>query len=81
MARATTTDRWSTWAWKWQRIKRLADLLAFNPHLLQAADDIVTGLDRYCELNDIDPARIQLGDAKFIKGLDYVEYPLLEDGK
>jgi hypothetical protein len=66
--------------WLWNRTWRLAQLL-WHDHILDGAQRIVEGLDRYCELNDIDPKRIQLGDAIFVKGLDYVEYPLIVEGR
>jgi hypothetical protein len=61
--------------WMWNRTKRLATSL-YSPRVLAGAQDVVDSLDRYCELNGIDPARISIGEAKFIKGLQYVEYPL-----
>jgi hypothetical protein len=66
--------------WLWARTYRLAQLL-WHDHILEGVQDVVNGLDRYCELNDIDPKRITLGDAIFVKGLDYVEYPLIIEGR
>lgn len=65
----------SEWGWMWARTKRLADLLR-EPRILAGAVDTVEALDRWCAMKGEDPARVQLGDAKFIKGLQYVEYPL-----
>ena len=65
------------WEWMWQRTRRLA-LLLLHPHILAGALQIAESLDRYCEINDIPQESITLGEAKFIRGLQYIEYPLLE---
>lgn len=61
--------------WLWARTKRLADLLR-HPHILAGAVDVAQALDRYCEVHQVNQRDVELGDAKFIKGLQYVEYPL-----
>lgn len=61
--------------WMWRRTKRMADSLFADP-ILQGADQVAEALDRYCEINGIERDRINVGDAKFIKGMDYAEYPL-----
>jgi len=61
--------------WLWARTKRLADLLLL-PNVLRGAQDIVDGMDRWCDANGIPRDQVRLGDAKFIKGVTYVEYPL-----
>lgn len=63
--------------WMLARTKRLADLLLL-PNILRGATDIVEGLDRWCEHNGVDEGSVLLGDAIFVKGLQYVEYPLLK---
>lgn len=63
------------WEWMWERTKRLANLLQ-EPHILAGAVQIVEGLDRFCEENNLPEHRVILGDAKFIKGLEYIEFPL-----
>lgn len=65
----------SEWGWLWARTKRLANLMLL-PHVLRGAEDMVEGLDRWCDSNQVDRSRVRLGDAKFVKGLQYVEYPL-----
>lgn len=66
------------WEWMWRRTKRLADMLR-ELHILAGAVQVVDALDRWCEINEIPENRVALGDAKFIKGLRYVEYPLVEE--
>lgn len=61
--------------WLWARTKRLANLLA-EPRILLAAVELVEAIDRHCAVHDLDPRRVTLGDAKFIRGLDYLQYPL-----
>lgn len=63
--------------WLLARTKRLADLLAL-PNILRGAVDIVEGLDRWCECHQVEEGSVLLGDAIFVKGLQYVEYPLLK---
>lgn len=66
----------SEWGWLWTRTKRLANLLA-HPHILAAAVELVEAIDRHVEAHELDPKRVQLGDARFVKGLDYLEFELL----
>lgn len=61
--------------WLWARTKRLANLL-LHPHILAGAVQMVEGLDRWCDDNNLPHDSVTVGDAKFIKGLQYVEYPL-----
>lgn len=63
------------WEWMFNRTRRLANLLA-EPRILAGAVQIVEGLDRFCESHDLPENRVVLGDAKFIRGLQYVEFPL-----
>lgn len=63
------------WEWMWQRTKRLA-LLLLHPNILAGALQITEGLDRWCELNDVAESDVILGDAKFVRGLTYIEFPL-----
>lgn len=67
------------WEWMWRRTKRLADLL-LQPHILAGAVQMVEAMDRYCEENDLPESGVVLGDAIFIKGLCYVEFPLEREG-
>lgn len=64
--------------WLWARTKRLANLL-HHPHVFAGALQIVEGLDRWCEFNGVPENRVVLGDAIFVKGLDYIEFPLLTE--
>ncbi len=68
-------DRFAQWGWFWQRTQRLARLL-YEPRILRGAIDLVEGLDRWASENKIDEANVGMGDAKFLRGLSYVEYPL-----
>lgn len=68
-------DRFAQWGWFWQRTLRLARLL-YEPRILQGAVDIVEGLDRWAAENQVPEDKIGLGDAKFLRGLTHVEYPL-----
>lgn len=63
------------WEWMWARTKRLANLLR-EPNILAGAIQLVEHMDRWCDHNEIPQEQVGLGDAKFIKGLQYVEYPL-----
>lgn len=63
------------WEWMWNRTKRLADLL-YEPRVLDGATQMANTLDRYCDMNGIDRGSIRLGDAIFVKGLQYIEFPL-----
>jgi hypothetical protein len=63
------------WEWLWRRTKRLADML-HEPRILDGAVQIVEHLDRWCEHNGVAESSVALGDAKFIKGLTYIEFPL-----
>lgn len=65
----------SDFGWLWTRTKRLANLL-LEPNILRGAEEMVEAMDRYADANDIDQTKLTLGDAKFIKGMTYVEYPL-----
>ena len=64
------------WEWMWQRTKRLADLLLHHRHILAGAVQLVEGLDRWCSENDVEQHAVMMGEAKFMRGLNYVEYPL-----
>jgi hypothetical protein len=75
--RVTEGDqRFAQFGWLWQRTKRLADLLN-HPRILAGALDLAEGLDRYCEANEIAKNRVTVGDAVFVRGLDYIELPLV----
>jgi hypothetical protein len=63
------------WEWLWNRTKRLADLLT-EPRILAGAVQVVEHLDRFCDEHEIPESSVQLGEAKFIRGMTYVEYPL-----
>lgn len=64
------------WEWMWNRTKRLANLL-LEPQILAGAVQLVEGLDNWCAHNQVEESSVQLGDAIFVKGLQYIEYPLL----
>lgn len=66
------------WQWMYQRTKRLANLL-LEPHILAGAVQIVEAMDRYCAENELAESSVTLGDAIFVKGLEYVEYPLVHE--
>lgn len=66
------------WEWMWQRTKRLA-LMLLHPNILAGALQIAEGLDRYCELNEIPEQSVTIGEALFVKGLEYIEYPLVAE--
>lgn len=68
-------DRFAQWGWFWQRTVRLAKLL-YEPRILQGAIDMVEGLDRWSSENKVAQDNVGLGDAKFLRGLSYIEYPL-----
>jgi hypothetical protein len=68
-------DRFAQWGWFWQRTLRLATLLR-QPHILQGAVDMVEALDRWAAVHDVEESNVGMGDAKFMRGLRYVEYPL-----
>ena len=40
---------------------------------------IVEAMDRYCAENELEERSVELGDAIFVKGLQYVEYPLVHE--
>lgn len=61
--------------WLWSRTRRLAMLL-HHPRILLAAVEIAETLDRYAAIQQVDSATVELGDARFIRGLRYIEYPL-----
>lgn len=63
------------WEWMWRRTKRLADLLD-HPHILDGAFQITEHFDRYAAEHKIAEGDIRMGDAIFVKGLRYIEYPL-----
>jgi hypothetical protein len=63
------------WEWMWARTKRLANLL-LEPNILAGAVQLVERMDAWCEHNQVPQQSVQLGDAKFIRGLTYIEYPL-----
>lgn len=63
------------WEWMWDRTKRLANLL-LEPNILRGAVDLVERMDFWCEHNEVPQERVGLGEAKFIRGLTYVEFPL-----
>lgn len=63
------------WEWMWNRTKRLAMLL-YHPHILAGAIELSEALDNWCAHNQVPEKSVTLGDAIFVKGLQYVEYPL-----
>lgn len=67
----------SDWGWLWTRTKRLANLL-LEPNILRGAEQMVEAMDRYADANEIAQEKLALGDAKFIKGMTYVEFPLTD---
>lgn len=69
-------DRFNQWGWLWRRTHRLAMLL-LEPNILAGALDLVQGLDRWCDSTGTDQARVGVGEAKFIRGLTYIELPLV----
>lgn len=66
------------WEWMWRRTKRLANLLA-EPQILAGALQLVQALDNWCAANGVPEKSVQLGDAIFVRGLDYIEYPLVSE--
>jgi hypothetical protein len=65
----------SEFGWLWARTKRLADMLIL-PSVLAGAMELVEAMDRYADLNEIPQGSLTIGDAKFMRGLQYVEFPL-----
>lgn len=63
------------WEWMWARTKRLANLL-LEPNILAGAVQLVERMDAWCDQNQVPQENVALGDAKFIRGLTYIEYPL-----
>lgn len=66
------------WEWMWNRTRRLA-LLLFEPNILAGARDLVERMDSWCDHNGVPQESVGLGDAKFIRGLTYIEYPLTKN--
>ena len=68
-------DRFNQFGWLWRRTHRLA-LMLFEPRILAGAVQIVEGLDRYAEHHRIPKDQIRVGDAKLVRGLNYIEMPI-----
>lgn len=66
------------WEWMWRRTHRLAMLL-LAPRVLDGAVTLVDAMDAYAAAKGVPPSRLTVGEPIFVKGLDYIELPLLID--